>query len=640
MRTKQSITFAARRALREASVTRHILAAIGALTMLAAAATRPHAEPVQGPGSGVPAAETQDGATLYDQHCAECHEFPTGRIPARSFISMLRTPESIITTLTKGPMRQVAKDMTPGQVHDIAVYLTGREPGNDPQPDLHANMCKDDGGPIDLGAPGWNGWGNTAENTRYQPNPGVKTEDVPKLKVKWAFAYPGIAYGQPVVVSGRVFIETREGQVFSLDAQTGCTHWVNDVGTAVRTAISVGPAKVAGKSRFAVYFGDEKAVVHALDAMTGEPIWSTQIEKHPLARITGAPKLYAGRLYVPVSSMEEVSGATPKYQCCTFQGSVAALDANTGKVQWQTYMLPQKPKKTRKNAAGVQMFGPAGVAIWDSPTIDAKRKLLYIGTGDSYTDEKVDSSDAIVALDLKTGARKWVTQVRKEDNWLVGCPEQTQGNCPKPTGPDFDFGSSPILHTLPDGKQIILAGAKSSIAYGFDPDAKGKQLWERKLGAGSSTGGIEWGPAVDGDNYYVSVGDAIVQPPNEPGGVWALNPKTGEIVWHTPAPQPVCSWGTVNCSKAQPSAVTAIPGAVFVGSWDGHIRAYAPMDGKIFWDFDTAQTYDAVNGIKAKGGAIDMGGQVLANGMLLVNSGVTPIQRPGNALLAFTVDGK
>jgi len=338
--------------------------------------------------------------------------------------------------------------------------------------------------------------------------------------------------------------------------------------------------------------------------------------------------------------MEEVSGATPTYQCCTFRGSVSALDARTGKVIWQTYTIAQKPKKTRVNATGTQMFGPAGVAVWDSPTIDAKRGLLLIGTGDSYTDTKVDSSDAIMALDLKTGKRKWVTQVRKEDNWLVACPETTTGNCPNPTGPDYDFGASPILATLADGKQMILAGAKSSIAYGFDPTQNGKMVWQRRLGQGSSTGGIEWGPAFDGTNVYVAIGDVSAKPPYSPGGVYALNPLTGDIVWQTPAPEPVCSWGPTNCSKSQPSGVTAIPGLVFAGSWDGHLRGYDTKTGKIVWDFDTAQTWDGVNGVKVKGGAIDMGGQVIGDGMLLVNSGVTPIQHPGNALLMMTVDGK
>jgi polyvinyl alcohol dehydrogenase (cytochrome) len=598
------------------------------------------AEPIATAAGPVPAAETADGQTVYDQHCAECHDHPTGRIPPHSFISMLRTPESIISTVTKGVMRPMGKNLSAQQIHDVAVFITGREPGNDPQPDIHANMCKDDGGPIDLSKPGWNGWGNNPENTRFQANPGLKTEDVPKLKVKWAFAYPGIAYGQPVLVSGRVFIETREGQVFSLDAATGCTHWVYDLGTPVRTAISIGAIGTGPKAKYAAYFGDEKAVVHAVDAMTGAPLWATTIEKHPMARITGAPKLFDGRLYVPTSSMEEVSGATPTYQCCTFRGSVVALDAKTGKVIWQSYMIKDKPKKTRVNATGTQMFGPAGVAVWDSPTVDAKRHLLYIGTGDSYTDSDVDVSDAVMALDMATGQHRWVNQQRQKDAWLVGCPEQTGGNCPKPTGPDFDFGSSPILDTLPDGKQVIVAGAKSSIVYGFDPSAKGKLLWQQKLGAGSSTGGIEWGPASDGTNVYVALADANAKPPNPEGGVTAIDVATGSIVWHTPAPSPICNWGTVNCAKAQPGGVTAIPGLVFASSWDGHIRGYSAKDGAIVWDFDTAQTWDAVNGIKAKGGAIDMGGQVIADGVLLVNSGVTPVQHPGNALLAFTVDGK
>jgi len=588
----------------------------------------------------VPAAETANGQAAYAQHCAECHDFPTGRIPPKSFIGLLRSPESIMRTLTTGVMRPMGKSLKPDEIHDVAVYLTGREPGNDPEPDIHANLCKDDGGPIDLGDAAWNGWGRDISNSRFQPDPGIKAEDFPRLKVKWAFAYPGIAYGQPVIVGGRVFIETREGQVFSLDAQTGCTHWVFEVGQAVRTAISIGALPAKSKAKWAAYFGDEKGVVHAVDAMTGQQLWSTVVDDHPQARITGAPKLYNGRLYVPMSSMEEVGGGTPKYACCTFRGSVSALDAATGKIVWKTYAIPTKPAKTRINPAGVQMFGPAGAAIWNSPTIDPKRHVLYVGTGDSYTDTPTDATDAVMALDLATGARKWVSQVRKSDAWLLGCPEQKDGNCPKESGPDFDFGSSPILHDLPNGKQIILAGAKSAIAYGFDPDDKGKVVWQTKLGAGSNAGGIEWGPAADGTNLYVAVSDPWVEPPAISGGVWALNPATGAIVWQTPAPAPVCSWGTEHCAKAQPSAVAVIPGLVLEGSWDGHLRGYSPTDGKIVWDFDTAQTWNGVNGIKVKGGAIDMGGQAIAGGMLVVNSGVTPIQRPGNALLVLTVDGK
>jgi polyvinyl alcohol dehydrogenase (cytochrome) len=588
----------------------------------------------------VPAAETEDGRALYTQHCAECHDNPTGRIPPRSFIADIKPPESIIKTLTNGAMRQMAKTLDQSQIHDIAVFLARREPGSDPQPDLHANMCKDDGGPIDLDQPSWNGWGRDVENTRFQPNPGLAAEDLPRLKVKWVFAYPDIAYGQPVIVSGRIFVESREGEVFSLDARTGCTHWVFETGAPVRTAVSIGPLPKGAHARFAAYFGDEKGVAYAVDAMTGQKLWATKLEDHPLARITGAPKLYDGRLYVPMSSMEEVGGATPRYACCTFRGSITALDGATGKIVWRTYTI-SKPVKTKLNGANVQMFGPAGVAVWDSPTIDAKRKLLYVGTGDSYTDVPVDSDDSILALDLKTGQRRWVSQVRKSDAWLLGCPDEKNGNCPTDLGPDHDFGSSPILHTLPDGKQIILAGAKSSIEYGFDPDHQGKIVWQQKLNQGSATGGIEWGPAADGQKVYVAIADAIATPPYKPGGVAALDPATGTVLWRTPAPPPVCDWGPAKCSAAQASAVSVIPGAVFAGSWDGHLRAYDPKDGAILWDFDTAaQSWDGVNGVKAEGGGIDQGGQAIADGMVVVNSGVTALQHPGNALIVLTVDGK
>ncbi len=595
-------------------------------------------------GPPVPDSEKADGATVYSQHCAECHDYPTGRIPARSFISIIKTPDAIIKALSSGVMKPMAKTLNAAQIHDVAAFLTGREPGHDPQPDIHANMCADQGPPIDLTDPSWNGWGRDIENSRYQPDPGITAQDAPRLKVKWAFAYPGIAYGQPTIVGGRIFIESRDGQVFSLDAATGCTRWVYDVGVPVRTAISIGALAKGSPDRYAAYFGDEKGKAYAVDAMTGKLLWSTQVEDHPMARITGTPRLYQGRLYVPVSSMEEVAGGTPKYQCCTFRGSVAALDGATGRIIWKTYTIPQKPRKTRLNPSGTQMFGPAGGAVWNSPTIDPKRNLLYVGTGDSYTDTPTDSTDAILALDLSTGARKWVSQVRAGDDWLVGCPETTDGNCPKASGPDFDFGASPILHTLPNGKEVILAGAKSSVVYGFDPDQKGKVLWQRKIGAGSNAGGILWGPAAEDGNIYVAVGDAWVEAPAKPGGVFAIDGATGAIVWQTPAPPPVCDWGADHCSPAQPSGVTAIPGLVFAGSWDGHLRGYSTADGKIVWDFDTAATFDAVNagttGVKARGGAMDMGGQTIAGGMLVVNSGVTPIQRPGNALLVLTVDGK
>ena len=586
------------------------------------------------------AAELAAGHELYVQRCASCHDNPTGRIPARSIIEQTRTPETIIDTLTNGVMKPMASGLNATEISSIAVFLAGRHPGNPPQPDLHANMCAAPGKPIDLSGSTWNGWGRDLENTRFQPDPGLSPGDIPRLKVKWAFAYPATAYGQPVIVAGRVFIQTRTGQVMSLDAATGCTRWVFEAGAPVRTAVTIAPIDAAGPGRFAAYFGDEKGRAFAVDATTGELIWRTLVDDHPMARIGGAPKVYKGRVYVPVTSVEEGAGATPRYSCCTFQGSVVALDAANGALIWRSPMIDQKPHPTRINSAGAQMYGPAGVTVWASPTIDVKRGLMYVGTGDSYTDVPVDTSDAIIALNLATGRREWVRQVIRNDSWIVGCPDPEAPNCPKVTGPDFDFASSPILYTPPGGKQIILGAAKSGIVYAFNPDSSGKILWQRKIGQGSSTGAIMWGPAVMDGNIYVAIADLSAKPPYAPGGIFALRAATGEEVWHTPAPPPDCRWGTTNCSPAQPGALTAIPGVIFGGSWDGHIRAYAASDGRIIWDFDTGQTFDAVNGVKATGGAVDKGSQTIADGMLFVNSGVTLMQRPGNLMLAFTQDGR
>jgi polyvinyl alcohol dehydrogenase (cytochrome) len=383
--------------------------------------------------------------------------------------------------------------------------------------------------------------------------------------------------------------------------------------------------------------------VHAVDAATGAPLWKTQIETHPVSRVTGAPVLYQGRLYVPLSSVEEGAGRNDKYECCTFRGSLVALDASTGKIIWKSHSIPEPLRPYKKSSAGTQMYGPAGGAIWSAPTIDPKRKVIYAATGDSYTDVETKGADAIIAFDLESGKIKWINQVTPNDNFLVGCNgPNPPANCPQPLGPDFDFGSSPILRTLGNGKQVILAGQKSGIIYALDPDNGGKILWKVQLGHGATLGGIQWGPAADQQTVYVAVSDVNAPIDKRRPGITALRISTGEQVWHTPAPMSDCRQEGRACSNAQSAAVTLIPGVVFSGSIDGHLRAYSVKDGIIIWDFNTAaNTYETVNGLKVKGGALNATGPVIVNGTLYVNSGYGGIPgQSGNVLLAFTVDGK
>ena len=301
-----------------------------------------------------------------------------------------------------------------------------------------------------LDVPQWNGWGADPSQRRFQPAERARlaADAVPRLTLKWAFGFPGAAAasGQPTVVNGRLFVGSADGTVYSLGADTGCVIWTYKAGAPVRTAISVG--RVGGA--WAVYFGDLQAYAYALDLHTGTVLWKTRVDEHPGARITGAPTLAGGRLYVPASSAEEGMAADPKYPCCTFRGSVSSLDAATGAVIWKSYTIRDEPKPTLKNKLGVQMSGPSGAAVWSSPTVDLENGMVFVTTGDSYSLPAAPTSDAFVAFEMKTGRLLWWRQTTAGDVFTVDCdfPEHMRGNCPAAHGPDHDFGSSPVLVTL------------------------------------------------------------------------------------------------------------------------------------------------------------------------------------------------
>ncbi len=463
----------------------------------------------------------------------------------------------------------------------------------------------------------WNGWGADAANTRFAP-PAI---DAAKLKLAWAFAVQGARTmaGQPAVVGGVVYFGSQDGTIYALDAHTGCQYWTFQADAMVRTAITVAAIQ---SGRYALLFGDAKAQVYALDVPSRKLRWKTKVDEHPWARLTGAPKLWEGRLFVPVSSNEEVPAGNPKYECCTFRGSIVALDEETGKILWKTYTIAEEPKLTTAlSAEGVPLRGPNGAAVWSSPTIDARRRLLYAATGNGYTPPAASTTDSVLALDLATGAIKWIRQLSPRDNWTFACSPPKNASCPGDGGPDFDIGASPILWR--DSR--LLVGQKSGMVYGLDPAAEGKVVWETRVGRGSALGGVMWGMAADDRALYVPVADQIG--PN-PGGLFALDPATGRKLWST-LPEP---------RAAQPAAATAIPGAVFSGDVNGRLRAYSPSTGAVIWVVETAREFDAVNGGKARGGSIGGPGPVVAEGMVFTGSGYGMFGgRPGNVLLAFSI---
>ena len=591
---------------------------------------------------GAPAlAQSRDGSAVYETTCASCHTRPAAdsRAPTLETLKQF-APETIVTALTTGNMFRQGSTLSDAERRAVAGFLAGRPMGT-PAPPSTAGRCTSTPPALTAAAlnGGWNGWGSGATNTRYQPagRGGIPAASVPKLTLKWAFGFAGVtsARAQPAVLGGRLFVGSENGDVYALNAKTGCTYWTFHAQAGIRTALTVGPYKRAnGASGFAVYLADGSATAYAVDATTGKEIWSRKVDDHPYAKSTGSPTFHNGRLYVPAAGVgEEGQGGSSSYACCTFRGSVSSLDANTGAVVWKSFTIPEEPKPRGTNKQGVQMWGPAGGGVWGAPTVDARRRAIYIATGNGYAEPAQRTTDAVLALDMDTGKARWVNQPGVTDVWTGGCrPDNPDNpNCPAKLGPDYDFSMSPVLTKRSNGRDLIIVQQKSGIAYAFDPDAQGALVWQYRTSQGSGFGG-QWGAAADDKQAYFGV------VPQTPGGMRAVKIDTGEEVWSKPAPEKLCGNGR-GCSAAQGAAVTVIPGVVFSVSMDGGVRAHSSGDGTIVWQFDTNREFATVNGVTAKGGAMDGPGAVVADGMLYVSSGYVSLGgRPGNVLLAFGVD--
>jgi polyvinyl alcohol dehydrogenase (cytochrome) len=583
---------------------------------------------------------------LFQKHCASCHQAAAGaeaRVPQIAALKTM-TPAAILRTIESGIMKTQAAPLSGDERQKLANFL-GTAVTVERRREEIANPCPANSGWKDT--PSWGSWGGGLTNTRFLAarEAGIEGDAVPRLKLKWAFAFPDTSTlrSQPAVYRGRIFVGSQDGSIYALDAASGCAHWTTTVQSQVRSGITVG--EITGNP--AIFFGDSAGYVYALDAASGKQLWRMRPEEHGASTMTATPVFHQGRLYVGAASREEALSVSPGYACCTFRGSESALDAATGKVVWKRYMIPEAAKQRGKTKTGAVVFGPSGVGVWTAPTLDPERDTMYVTTGDNYSEPATSLSDAVVALRMSTGEVLWSKQFTSKDAWNSSCQLPGKVNCPDSEGPDFDFASSAILASLPNGRRALLLGQKSAVIYAVDPDKKGQILWQERIGEGGTVGGIEWGPASDGKNVYVALSDIRFQlalkpgsndrtyqlDPNKGGGLFAFRVDNGERMWQTPPPG--CG-DRRPCSPAQSAAITAIPGAVFSGAEDGHIRAYSTANGRIIWDFDTAREYQTVNGVPGHGGAIDVAGTVVAGGMVFTVSGY-PARGGlgGNVLLAF-----
>jgi polyvinyl alcohol dehydrogenase (cytochrome) len=500
-------------------------------------------------------------------------------------------------------------------------------------------MCAPDASPFDFAEPPpLAGWGLSAGNSHaIDPKlAGLTPAKARGLSLKWAFAFPNAlrARSQPTLGGGAIFVGSHDGSVFALDRRTGCARWVFHAGAEVRTGLTLSPWRAGDRTaRPLVYFGDLVGNVYALDARTGAQVWKVKADPHPSVTLTGSPSLAGDRLIVPVSSLEEATAGDPHYACCTFRGSVLALDARTGAQVWRTYTVPPAVKQG-VNKAGAEVLGPSGVAVWGSPTVDPVRRRVYVATGDNYTRPATPYSDAVLALDLDSGRILWAYQGLEDDVWNVGCMVEGKANCPEDAGPDDDFGAPPILATSADGERFLLAGQKSSMVYGLDPDT-GKLRWKVRLGRGGPGGGVHFGMSAQDGRLFVPLTDYGFpgDPPGKPG-VYALDIKTGRLLWSFHSDACRTAPGCLNGFGGVP---TAVGGVLLVGGDDGLFRALDAATGAKLWEADTTAPVKTVNGQVAHGGSLASGvGPIAYHGLVIVPSGQGFTgKKPGNLLMVF-----
>jgi polyvinyl alcohol dehydrogenase (cytochrome) len=609
------------------------------IAVLAIASTVTHAQEREHPGK-----------TLYEKSCASCHDHPAEtRSPAVATLRGMRYG-SIDFALTEGKMQAQAVGLSAAQRTDLIDYLVGRGAADNTW--LAKMMCTGPRKKVNLEAPATvAGFGFDKLNHRNLTarQAGLKTADFRNLELAWAMGFPRATTmrAQPAVVGSTLFLSVGDAaQLYAIDVAEAqpCFKWVYTGIVPLRTGIAYGA--LPGSGRKVLIFGDVAAHIHMVDAATGKQLWRVSMRMSHLTNSTGTPVLHGSRVYVPLSASEITVGADEKHECCKTHGAVVALDALTGRTIWTAHTM-EDAKPIRDRGDGQMMWGPSGAPIWNSPSIDEKRGVLYVGTGEATSAPAAPTTDAILAIGLDDGKIRWSFQATENDIFLVGCMAKRDGlNCPR-EGQflDVDFGASTILAKGAGGRDVILAGQKSGSLWALDPDAQGKVLWHREFGKGSPIGGIHWGIAYDGVRVFAPIHhfpDASGKDPNQIPGLHAVKVETGEVLWSFEA-KPDCSGDRksrlVNCngSIGLSGAPTIIDGAVVQGSVDGFLRVFDAVNGAILFQYDTARAFETVNGIAGKGGAIDNASIVAANGYVFVNSGYGLMagQTPGNVFLAF-----
>lgn len=619
---------------------------------LATGAAAPHAFAQEAP---------HPGKAVYDATCASCHNDPANTPGAEraAQLSVLRNTAAsdLRASLTgDGLMAPMAAALSGEQVDQLIGWLTAEQATAQVAWD-EALLCEADNRTVDVSATrGVTYFGGDLESTRSlsAQDAGLTRADFGRLKIDYAIGIPRAqSLGVGVASLGDTSFVNSGGKLIALDADQGCARWIFDGGGS-RTTPTI--AEINGVT--AVLYVTGRSDVNAVNAATGEQIWKASgLPDNGVGAVRGGVLVHNNRVIVPISASGVASGMNPRFECCEGHGAVVALNASDGSKLWEYHTMEDADYNGFVSPTGVKQKGPSGAPIWAMPTIDEKRNLVLVTTGENTSMPATNTSDAIIALDLDTGEQEWLFQAMEYDVWNMSCrttDADSGPNCPwqyddANIGRDFDFGSAAVLVRTKGGlfgigaRDIVLAGQKSGHIWALDAN-NGEVIWSDQVGHGTALGGNHWGIAADPDLQIVFhvINDPLPSPDGAPApGVYAYRIRDGKKLWEYRA-EPDCDGErgerVVNCETKYGFSATplVVDGVLLAATLDGKLFAFDGKTGDIEAEIDLARSFDTKNGVEAKGGSIDAHGVSAGAGRIFISSGYGSFsQTPGNAVIVL-----
>ena len=448
------------------------------------------------------AAQTPDGGAVFTRECSSCHTgAPDTRAPSPDVLRR-RSPEAILSALTAGGMRPQGGRLTGAERRAVAEYLTGRVLGGDVTGASIGRCTHRAAAGRRTGRAGLERLVADGTNTRFQTGAAGRAHGRTGAEAQAEMGVRLSRRDLGVVAADRRrrtpvrrqperhrLLARREERLHHLD--------VHGEERRARTAPIFGAAR--RRSGYAVLLRRHRRQRRTRSTRPpARVLWTTKVDEHPFARITGSPTLDR-RPSLRAGFVARGNGRQPAGLRVLHvpRQRRRARQRRPARSRWKTYMVPRGQAGRARTPPARRCWGRPASASGRRRRWTRKRDVIYVATGNTLQRTAASRPAMRSSRSTRRPARSSGRSSSRPATSSAAAPAAV--NCLEKAGPDFDFGTPPMLVTRTDGSDIIVLGQKSGMAYAVDPDKQGELLWQYRAGEGSIWGGIQWGMSTDGE---------------------------------------------------------------------------------------------------------------------------------------------